>query len=307
MSVHKSLDRFKGVFIALNACYNEQGEVCPDTVKKLARHYAEIGVKGLYVGGSTGEGLLQSTEERKIVAAAVMEEVGSELCIIVHVGANSTRESCELAIHAEQIGAAAISAVPSIYYRVSEKAVEQHWLTIMGSTSLPFIIYHIPQTTGFQLSTKLLSSLAAHDQVIGVKISSESTFELQQFKAAGGEDFLVYNGPDEQFLAGLSMGADGGIGGTYGVMPELFMAIERCYRQGRMEEAKQWQYRVNEVITELLSYSSLYGACKAILTLRGFPCGSPRMPLQSLTLLELDNIQALNDKIEKYIAESQHV
>ena len=139
--------------------------------------------------------------------------------IIAHVGAPSTRDSVELAKHAEKVGANAVSAVPAIYYRLSPQSVESHWQAIIDSTSLPFIIYHIPQTTGFHLSKSLLTKMAAQDKVIGV-ILAESTFELQQSPAAGGKDFLVLNGPDEQYLAGRSIGADGGIGGTYGVMPE---------------------------------------------------------------------------------------
>ncbi|TNJ63266.1 N-acetylneuraminate lyase [Paenibacillus hemerocallicola] len=282
------------------ACYDEDGNVCPESVKRLARHYAGTGVKGLYVGGSTGEGILQSVAERKLALEAVMEEVGGELTVIVHVGAPSTRDSVELSIHAESVGADAISAVPAIYYRLPPAGVERHWRAMIDSTKLPFIIYHIPQTTGFQLTTSLLSKMAAHERVIGVKISSESAFELQQFKAAGGPDFLVLNGPDEQYLAGRSIGADGGIGGTYGVMPELFLHIERCFVDSRMEEALEWQTRVNAIIVELLSFPSLYGACKAIMGLRGLDCGEPRLPLLPLGESDMERAAALKAKIMEY-------
>lgn len=299
------LDRFKGITVAMYACYDEQGEVSAEAARKLARYYANAGVSGLYVGGSTGEGMLQSVEERKLTLEAVMEEVGSELTIIAHVGAPSTRDSVELAKHAEQVGAHAVSAVPSIYYRLSAQSVEAHWQTIIDSTDLPFIIYHIPQTTGFQLSKSLLTKMAAQPKVIGVKISAESTFELQQFKAAGGEHFLVLNGPDEQYLAGRAIGADGGIGGTYGVMPELFMKIEKCYVEGKMEEARQWQFIVNDIIAELLSFPSLYGACKAIMKLRGLDIGQPRMPLLPVTEADLERVDSLNRKIVEYTQQAR--
>lgn len=297
---------FKGITIAMYSSYDEQGEVNKEGAKKLARHYASTGVKGLYVGGSSGEGMLQSVEERKQMLEAVIEEVGKELTIIAHVGAPSTKDSVALAKHAERVGAHAVSAVPSIYYRLSPHSVESHWQAIIDSTSLPFIIYHIPQTTGFQLSKSLLTEMAKQDKVIGVKISAESTFELQQFKAAGGSDFLVLNGPDEQYLAGRSIGADGGIGGTYGVMPELFLKIERCYVEGNMADAQKWQFIVNELIVDLLSYPSLYGACKAILKLRGFDTGEPRMPLLPVTLSDQGRIEELNNKMLKYIEKAKN-
>ncbi|MDQ1914793.1 dihydrodipicolinate synthase family protein [Paenibacillus sp. GD4] len=298
------INRFKGITVAMYSAYDENGEISEAAARQLARYYANTGVSGLYVGGSTGEGMLQSVEERKRTLEAVIAEVGNELTIIAHVGAPSTRDSVELAIHAEQAGAHAVSAVPSIYYRLSPQSVEQHWLSIIDSTQLPFIIYHIPQTTGFHLSKALLTKMAAHEKVIGVKISAESTYELQQFKAAGGKDFLVLNGPDEQYLAGRSIGADGGIGGTYGVMPELFLKIEKCYVEGDMEAAKEWQFITNELISELLSFPSLYGACKAIMELRGLPCGGVRMPLLPVGEENMDRLKALNDKMLGLIAKA---
>ena len=293
--------KFEGIYVAMYSAYDEEGRVDLDRVKKLARYYAGTGVKGLYVGGSSGEGILQNVEERKQVVEAVMEEVKGELVVIVHVGANSTPDSVELSKHAEQCGADAISAVPSIYYRLPESAVENHWQHMIDSTNLPFIIYNIPQTTGFQLSVNLLKKMAQQEKVIGVKMSGESTFELQQFKDTGGDDFLVFNGPDEQFLAGRIMGADGGIGGTYGVMPELFCTLNSLYKEARLDEAKVLQTEINSIIKQLLSYPSLYGACKYILSLRGIETGQPRLPLLPVRAEDHASLVALNGQIEEVI------
>jgi len=296
------LAAFEGIYVAMYSAYDDDGNVDSDRVKKLARYYAGTGIKGLYVGGSSGEGMLQTAHERKLVLEAVMEEVKGELTVIVHVGANSTRESVELSKHAEQQGADAISAVPSIYYRLSEAAVENHWQHMIDSTRLPFIIYNIPQTTGFQLSARLCGKMAKQDKVIGVKMSGESTFELQQFKEAGGEDFLVFNGPDEQFLAGRIMGAAGGIGGTYGVMPELFCALDELYSQGKLDEAQSLQFTINAIIKKLLGYPSLYGACKHILSLRGIETGQPRLPLLPVRPEHYESLADLNAEIEAAIS-----
>ncbi|MEK5440834.1 dihydrodipicolinate synthase family protein [Fredinandcohnia sp. FSL W7-1320] len=295
------LDQFKGVFVAMYSAYDDAGEVCEERVKNLSRSYVNSGVTGLYVGGSSGEGILQTTEERKRVVEAVMQEVGRELTIIVHVGANSTEESRELAIHAEKCGAHAISAVPAIYYRLSEQSVEKHWQEIIDSTSLPFIIYNIPQTTGFNLTQSLFQKMAAQEKVIGIKMSGESVYELQQFKANSGKEFLVFNGPDEQYLGGRIMGADGGIGGTYGVMPELFCTLDKLYRANEFEKAQKLQFEINSVIKKLLSYPSLYGACKYILSLRNIETGSPRLPLLPVVQQDYASLSELNDRILRLI------
>ncbi|MEC0238875.1 dihydrodipicolinate synthase family protein [Paenibacillus dokdonensis] len=296
------ISQYQGIYIAMYSAYDEAGNVDQDRVRKLARYYVGKGVKGLYVGGSSGEGILQNAEERKQVLEAVMEEVKGELTIIVHVGANSTREAVELSMHAEKVGADIISAVPSIYYRLPEAAVETHWQHMIDSTNLPFIIYNIPQTTGFTLSTSLLAKLAEQDKVIGVKMSGESTFELQQYKETGGSMFLVFNGPDEQFLAGRIMGADGGIGGTYGVMPELFVKLNSLFIGNRIEEAQALQTKINGFIKKLLGYPSLYGACKYILSLRGIETGAPRLPLLPVRPEHHASLAELNKDIEKTVA-----
>ncbi|MGN7358014.1 dihydrodipicolinate synthase family protein [Paenibacillus sp. SAF-054] len=296
------VSQYQGIYIAMYSAYDEAGNVDRTRVKKLARYYVGKGVKGLYVGGSSGEGILQNAEERKQVLEAVMEEVKGELTIIVHVGANSTREAVELSKHAEKCGADIISAVPSIYYRLPEAAVETHWQHMIDSTNLPFIIYNIPQTTGFTLSTSLLAKLAKQDKVIGVKMSGESTFELQQYKETGGSQFLVFNGPDEQFLAGRIMGADGGIGGTYGVMPELFVKLNGLFKDNRIEEAQALQTKINGIIKKLLAYPSLYGACKYILSLRGIETGEPRLPLLPVRPEHHETLAELNREIEETVA-----
>ena len=278
----KELEKFKGIFMAMYSAYDDNGNVDKERVKKLARYYADKKVKGLYVGGSSGEGVLQSEEERKQVVEAVMEEVKGELTIIVHVGANSTPESVRLAQHAEKVGADAVSSIPAVYYRLSPQSVKAHWQAMIDSTNLPFIIYHIPQTTGFNLPISLFEEMAKQEKVIGIKCSSESTFELQQFKA----------------VAGRAIGADAGIGGTYGVMPELFMKLNEYINNQELNKARELQNEVNEIIKGLLSVGSLYGACKYILHLRGVETGVPRLPMLPITDDKTKEfLKGLNDKI----------
>jgi len=297
------VDRFSGIYIAMYSAYDDQGNIDRERVKGLAAYYLNTGVQGLYVGGSSGEGMLQSVEERKVVLEAVMEAVKGKLKVIVHVGANATRDAVELSKHAEQCGADAISAVPSIYYRLSEQAVEEHWQAMIDSSELPFIIYNIPQTTGFHLSAALCAKLAQQSKVIGVKMSGESTFELQQLKEAGGHDFVVFNGPDEQFLAGRIMGADGGIGGTYGVMPQLFCALDKLFIEGNIAQAQVLQNKINSFIKRLLAYPSLYGACKYILQLRDIPTGDPRSPMLPVRSEHHASLEELNQDILRAVAE----
>lgn len=297
-----STDHFQGVYVAMPSCYDRNGDIDPQAIERLVGYLSKSGIRGLYVGGSTGEGLLQTVQERKQVLEAVAAASKGTLQIIAHVGAITTKESVELAVHAEQVGVEAISAIPPFYYRHSEQAVKKHWMAMIEAANLPFIIYHIPSATGFALSNSLFSQMAAHEQVVGLKITTPSSYELQQFKRLGGDNFVVFNGPDEQYLAGRVMGACGGIGGTYGAMPELFVKIESCYQAGDMAEAARWQFRVNEIISDMLSVP-VYAALKHIIKMRGIDIGEPRLPIEPLGQEHMAAVERMTAKIESYVAE----
>lgn len=298
----KNIEKFTGVFVALNAIYDSNDEVNIDATKQLVKIYESKGVKGVYVCGSTGEGFLLSTEERMQIVEAVKEAASDDFVIIVHVGCAGTKESIKLAKHAEKIGVDAISAVPSVYYRLSPKSVQKHWEGIIDSTQLPFIIYNIPQLTGFNLPLDLFEIMAKNPKVIGIKNSEEPVYNMERFRTIAGEDFVIFNGSDEQFLGGRLMGANAGIGGTYGTMPELFVALDKMINENKIIEAKALQYKINDVIFDLLNLPSLYGAAKQVIKLRfGIDAGQPRSPFIPVECDE--KVEAIANKINKYVEE----
>lgn len=298
------VSRFRNVTVALNTPFKENGDLDLDAVKKLTRYYINKGIKSLYVCGSTGEGFLLDSDERKKVVETVKEEAGDEMTVIVHVGCPSTRHSVLLAKHAKEAGADATSAVPSVYYHLSEESVYRHWTAITEAADLPFFIYNIPQLTGFNLSMELFHRMLENERVAGVKCSSDPCHDILRFKQAGGEDFIVFNGPDEQFLAGRLMGADAAIGGTYGAMPELYLKLENLIREGRIPEAQKLQIMITQFIYRLCSFPSMYGACKAIIRMDGVNIGDPRLPF--LPVNENDPaIRKLYQDIRKAVDETK--
>lgn len=298
----RDLEKFKGVFVALNTIYDKNDEINVDAIKELVRIYKSKGVKGVYVCGSTGEGFLLSTEERMQVAEAVMDVAGDDFTVIVHVGCAGTKESIRLAKHAEKIGVDAVSAVPSVYYHLSPASVEKHWTGIIDSTDLPFIIYNIPQLTSFNLPLDLFERMAKNPKVIGIKNSEEPVYNMERYRTVAGDDFIIFNGSDEQYLGGRLMGANAGIGGTYGTMPELFVKLDELINQNKIEQAKLLQYKINDVIFDLISLPSLYGAAKNVISRRfGIDAGVPRSPF--LPVENDEKISAIVEKIENYVAQ----
>ncbi len=280
-----NMQKYAGIIPAFYAAYDKEGNVNTEAARRFTRLLISKGVKGLYVCGSSGECIYQSKEERKEILEAVMSEAKGKITVIAHVAANNTDDSCSLAAHAESVGVDAIAAIPPIYFRLPEHAIAAYWNAISASApNTDFIIYNIPQLAGVALSPSLLKEMLKNPRLIGVKNSSMPTMDIQTFKAIGGEDFVVFNGPDEQLAAGLAMGAVGGIGGTYGVAPELYIKIKELIDAGDVKGACALEFKANEIISKLVSCKgNLYAVIKAIIKMRdGIDLGSVRAPLPAL-------------------------
>ncbi|MFW7359727.1 dihydrodipicolinate synthase family protein [Vagococcus fluvialis] len=293
------LEKYKGIIPAFYACYDENGNISGERVQELAKFYLDKGVKGLYVGGSSGECIYQNVTERKEVLENVMAAVGGKMTIIAHVAAPSTRDSVELAKHAESLGVDALAAIPPIYFGLPEFAIRDYWTAMMNASSLDFIIYNIPQTTGYALSVNMLKEMMSFDQVIGVKNSSMPVQDIYLFKRNAGKEIVVFNGPDEQFVAGRIMGADAGIGGTYGVMPELFLAANQAIEDSEIEKAQEIQIMIDDIIFKMLeAKGNLYDVMKAVLFKRGITIGSVRAPLPRITSEDMSIVEEVYGMIE---------
>ena len=281
----RNLDKYKGIIPAFYACYDGEGNISPERVRALTEYFIRKGVKGIYVNGSSGECIYQSVDDRKVVLENVMEAAAGKLTVIAHVACNNTKDSRELAAHAQKLGVDAIACIPPIYFHLPEYAIAEYWNDISDAApDTDFIIYNIPQLAGVSLTQSLFVKMRENPRVIGVKNSSMPVQDIQMFKQAGGEDYIIFNGPDEQFISGRVIGAEGGIGGTYGVMPELFLKMNELVEAGDLKKACEVQYQANEVIYKMCAaHGNMYAVIKEILRINeGLDIGGVRRPLTDL-------------------------
>ncbi len=301
----RDLKKYHGIIPAFYACYDDNGNVSTERTKAFAEYLLNKGVNGLYVCGSSGECIYQSKEERKAILEAVMEVAKGKMTIIAHVACNNTADSMELAAHAESLGVDAIASIPPIYFKLPEESIAQYWNDISSAApNTDFVIYNIPQLAGVSLTMPLFKEMLKNPRVIGVKNSSMPTQDIQMFKAEGGDDIIVFNGPDEQFVAGRAIGAEGGIGGTYGVMPELFLKCDELIKAGDLDKARKIQYAINEIIYAMCACKcNMYAAAKEVLRLQGIDIGDARKPLAGLKEESKPLAKNVYDMIEKAKAE----
>lgn len=275
------MDKFKGLFSALLTPFNEDGSINFDSLEKLVEFNLQNGIDGFYVGGSTGEGLLLSPEERMQVFECIKKANKGRATLIAHVGTICTLDAIKMAKKAEELEYDAISAVAPYYYGFTLDAVLGYYNDIVNSTSLPMIIYNFPNSGGFSLTKDIANKLFENEKFIGIKHTSGDMFTLNQFKTLDRE-IVVYNGFDETLLAGLSMGADGAIGSTYNFMGKKFKKIMNCFNSGEIETAKALQNEANEIICEMIKYG-VFQSEKAILTEMGIDMGQCRPPFMPIS------------------------
>lgn len=301
----KDISKYQGIIPAFYACYDDEGNISVERTKELTRYFIKKGVKGVYVCGSSGECIYQSKEERKQTLEAVMSEAKGKLTVIAHVACNNTADSMELAAHAESLGVDAIASIPPIYFKLPEHAIAQYWNDISSAApNTDFVIYNIPQLAGVALTMPLFREMRKNPRVAAVKNSSMPVQDIQMFKMEGGPDFVVFNGPDEQFISGRAMGADGGIGGTYAVMPELLLKADELLKAGKLKEAAEVQYAIDAIIYAMCACKgNLYAVMKEILRIReNLDIGGVRKPLPNLFPEDMDQVKKCAKMIDEAIA-----
>lgn len=286
--------RFGGIYTALVTPMAEDGSVDAESLVRLVEHQIAQGVTGFYVGGSTGECFLLTGEERKRILETAIAAAGGRAVILAHIGCMSTAESIELALHAEAHGADAVSAVVPFYYKLSPKEIREHYEHIMASVSLPMIVYHFPNATGVNLSLDFYEELSRRPQCIGVKFTSMNLFEMQQIRARCGEEFLIFNGHDEVYAGGALSGADGAIGSTFNMMPQLFVELHRALssERGDKRAIQSLQASANDVIAHMVQYDVIPYE-KYMLYLQGFlKTPTARRPLRRYTPEEQSRLKS---------------
>jgi N-acetylneuraminate lyase len=266
-----------GILPAIVTPFDVQGKFDQSAFERLLDYVYAAGVDGIYVCGQTGEGLQQSPAQRKQVAEAAVRHTPPARQVILHVGASSTADAVDLARHAAAVGATAISSLPPLG-AYSFEEVYLYYRAVTQATDLPFYVYYYSAGSAPIRSIDDFRRICDLPNVAGLKFTDMDLFKLSRLKQFG---YTIFNGYDEILVAGLLMGADGGIGSFYNVIPQLFVQVLRLARQGEWTAAATVQSSINEVIGAGLRYP-VNSAVKAMLAWLGLDCGpclEPRRPL----------------------------
>lgn len=287
----------RGIIPALVTPFDARDRVDERAVGALIDFLVKQGVDGIYVGGSTGEAVLQSAEERALCLRIVADATAGRLPLIAHVGAISTAEVIRLAEVATKCGYQAISAVPPYYYSFTRDEIFSHYQAIAEASSLPLVLYNFPAITK-GLGTDDIIRLLGHPNIIGVKHTSSDFFALERMRQAR-PDAVIYNGSDEMCLAGFATGAQGAIGTTYNFMGDLFVALSGAAATGDLRAARRYQALANGIIVAIIELGVI-PSTKAILGLMGIEVGTARRPFRHLSDNEIRRLSAVIAPLDQW-------
>lgn len=286
----------KGLFSALLVSFDKEGNINEKGLREIIRYNIEAcKVDGLYVGGSTGENFMLSTDEKKTIFKIAKDEVGDKVELIAQIGTIDLKESVELAKYVTNLGYKAISAVTPFYYKFDFEEIKYYYNTIINSVNNKMIIYSIPFLTGVNLSVEQFGELFENEKIVGIKFTAADFYLLERVRKTY-PDKLIYAGFDEMLLPAVVLGVDGAIGSTYNVNGLRAKEIFKLAKEGKNEEALKLQNITNDFITDLLN-SGLYNTLKLILKEKGVDAGYCKAPMKMHTDKQIRNAKKI---VEKY-------
>ncbi|MEN6453277.1 MAG: dihydrodipicolinate synthase family protein [Prolixibacteraceae bacterium] len=278
---------FEGLVAATFTPFHSDGSVHPEIIPAYARQLKEDGVKGIFVCGSSGEGLLMEADERKAILEAWMPFSDEQFRIIAHVGSTSAKTSRDLARHAASVGADSVGCMGPCCFQPKDARGLTDYCTEVASAApdLPFYYYHIPGTSGVHV--KMTEFLTTAGKVIpnlaGIKYTWPDLMEMLECVSMEDGKYDILHGHDETVLAGFLFGVKAAIGTTYNFLAPVFNEMIEKFRQKDLDGALEIQKNVNRLIRIMLSSGSAISGGKAMMKMRGIDCGPCRLPLQNVT------------------------
>ncbi len=295
------MEKIKGYISAPFTPMHEDRSVNLDRIPEFADYYVRNGVDGAFICGTSGEGFLLTLEERKKVVEKWIDASPADFKNIIHVGGPGVNDSKVLAKHAKDIGAYGIGTIAPVFFKPSrvEELVDYCAALASAAPELPFYFYHMPGYTGVYLSMVefLEQSYERIPNLAGIKYTHESLYEYNQCMLVKDGYYDMLHGQDETFLAGLALGATGGVGGSYNHCMGIYLGIKAAFQKGDFETARSLQLKSQAFINILIRYRGNVMAGKRIMKFLGVDCGPNRIPLQNITPEEEIQLKAELEEI----------
>ena len=266
-----------GAHAAMFTPFDKKGRVNGDAIDALIEYGLKGGLKGFYLTGSTGEGMLLTLDERKYVYERAVKAVKGRAKLIAQVGCVRTDDAIELAKAAADVGVDWISSVAPVYFGQNFPSTLRHYKAISETTDLPFLIYAFNATLVPERDAKLFDL----KNVKGIKYTGANFYACERLKRMLDKETIWFNGCDELLVSALAMGDTfaGGIGLNYNIIPRHFAKICELCAKNDFKTAAEWQLEVNRLVDLVVgAFPDNWSEFKVLMKAVGIDCGFCRAP-----------------------------
>lgn len=274
----------RGVFLPLPTPFDSAGEIDLPALRSNLTKWNTTGINGYVMLGSTGERVnLDQREYLEVIKAAreVVAALEDSLAFIVGAGQESTHGTIsEMKRVAADVAIDAFLVITPHYYRpsITQTALVEHYQRVADESPAPVILYSMPALTGIKIESETAARLSEHENIIGIKDSSNDIDGLRETIKLVRKDFAVLTGNGTVLGDALTAGACGGILAVACVAPALCLEIFHAVKSGETETAARLQSRLTPLAQAVTTRFGI-GGLKAALEMKGYVGGAVRAPL----------------------------
>lgn len=282
--------QMRGVVPPMITPFTESGDLDVDGLRTLVRFLSEK-VHGLFVTGSYGSGPMMSGEERKTVTEICVREADGKVPVVPMVGTTNSRDSVELAKHAEGAGAVAIAAVGPFYFEHDEERLLRFYAELISAVDIPVYLYNNPKFQGYTIAFGTVEKLK-NEGLAGIK---DATFDIlthaNYLRRLKDERFDVVLGTEAMWVSARVLGCEAFIPGLANAFPELVVQMFDEGMANDFDACRETQFKVNKLRDIMYLARSTQLAIYAMLSIRGVLSSFPRSPFVPATAAEVSAIR----------------
>lgn len=283
--------RFEGVGVAIVTPFNEDKSIDFSSFEKVINHCINGRVDYIVALGTTGESATLSGEEKKSVIAFCKEKINNRVPLVVGAGGNNTADVVNTIKTMDKKGVSGILSVAPYYNKPSQKGIYEHFKAIASSCDLPLILYNVPGRTSSNIKADTAVQLAKDfNNIVAIKEASGNMGQVMQLIKNKPDDFDVLSGDDALTLPMISLGGKGAISVIANSHPLEFTSLVKAALEGDYDTAKQYQYKILDIITALFKEGNPSGI-KAVLEVMGLCKQTVRLPLVNVSEEHYTKIQ----------------
>jgi len=294
--------KIEGLIAAVFTPMHNDGSINLQPIREYSQYLNSNNLTGAFINGTTGEGIMMTTEERKIVAEEWIRSVYGDFKMIIHIGSPSIESCKELAVHAKEIGAYAVGIMGPNFFKPHTVDDLVRFISEIAVLipDLPVYYYHMPSMSGINLPMPEFLQQATDKipNLVGLKFTHFDLMEFSQCMMVEDGKFDILNGYDEILLCGMALGAIGGVGSTYNFLSPVYHKLMEYFDAGKIEKARNMQRLSVKMIEILNKYGGAVVCGKAILNLMGMNLGPCRLPIKNLDSSEIEQLREDLERID---------